>query len=271
MQAGSKRKAIVVVSFGSTYLRAIDTCIVPIEHAIANEFGSYKVYRAFTSTFVRDRLGAQGVTVEGLAELLERLLQEGYEEIVIQPTHIIDGAEYRRKVLDVARVYQARLARLRIGMPLLACDASLHSLSEQEEIARAIAGQFPALADDEAVVLMGHGSRCAGSSVYASLQTAFEQLGMAVVIGVMEEEDSMSLEYVLERLSEMKRVRSIYLAPLLLVAGCHTQKDMTGGEASWQASLTRAGYKVKTHLVGLGENPAIRALYVKRICNLIEK
>lgn len=271
MQSGAKRKAIVIVSFGSTYLRAIDTCIAPIERAIANEFGSYKVYRAFTSTFVRDRLGTQGVPVEGLAALLERLAQEGYEEVVVQPTHIIDGAEYRQKVLGVAQAYQARFDRLRIGMPLLMCETGEKRLIDHEMIARAIAARLPKVADDEVVVLMGHGSRCAGSSVYASLQTAFERLGMAVVIGVMEEDTALSLESVQKCLSEGKKVRCVHLVPLLLVAGCHTRKDMTGEKDSWQVRLERAGYQVKVYCQGLGENPAIRALYVKRIRDLIEK
>lgn len=268
MQSGGKKKAIIVVSFGSTYLRAIDMCIAPIEDAIAETFGEYDVYRAFTSTLVRRRLGSQGMAVENPADLLERLAQEGYEEVVVQPTHIIDGAEYRQKVLGVARAYQARFDRLRIGIPLLTCETE-EEKSDHELIARAIAGQFPALADDEAVVLMGHGSRCAGSSVYASLQTVFERLGVAVLIGVMEEDNALSLESVQKRLSEGKKMRCVHLIPLLLVAGCHTRKDMAGGKDSWQVRLERAGYQVKVYCQGLGENPAIRALYVKRIRDLL--
>lgn len=263
------KKAIVVVSFGTTYREAIDTCILPIEQAIAEAFGEYDIYRAFTSRFVQKRLGERGIAVECLPEVLAKLVEDGYTEVAVQPTHIMAGAEYRKKVVAVCESYRDGFARMWIGRPLLGCCGDELSGKDCVSVVRAVAHQFPPLLPNEAVVLMGHGSQCVGSTVYACLQNAFTDCGMRVVVGVMEESDTQSFEYVLSRLEKWQSVGTVHLMPFLVVAGCHTQKDMMGGESSWQVRLEQAGYRVMPYLRGLGANPLVRALYVERIRTMI--
>lgn len=265
------KKAIVVVSFGTTYGEAIDTCIMPIEQTIAESFGEYDVYRAFTSRFVQKRLGERGIAVDGLPEVLAKLIETGYTEVVVQPTHIMDGAEYRKKVAEVCEAYRDRFEQLWIGRPLLGYCGDELSGEDCLAVVRAVAHQFPPLSPNEAVVLMGHGSQCVGSTVYACLQSSFTDCGMRVVVGVMEDGDAQSFEYVLRRLREWQSVDSVHLMPFLVVAGCHTQKDMIGEESSWQVRLEQAGYRVMPYLRGLGANPLVRALYVERIRTMIDK
>lgn len=271
MRSTVKKRAIVVVSFGTTYERAIDTCILPIEQAVAASFPSYDVYRAFTSQFVRQRLCARGIAVETMVQVLSRLSEEGYDEVIVQPTHMIDGAEYREKVLRAAESYQARFSVLKIGRPLLVCEEGTYCSLDHMEIARAVKENLPMVAEDEVILLMGHGSKCERGSVYPCLQAAFDAIGSNVLIGVMEEHDAMSLDSVMTRLAHRSSVRCIHLAPFLLVTGCHIRKDMAGDERSWQSRLERAGYRVRSYFQGLGENPAVRALYVKRIAEMIEE
>lgn len=265
------KKAIVVVSFGTTYNEAIDTCIMPIERAIAEAFGEYDVYRAFTSRFVQKRLGERGIAVDCLPEVLAKLIENGYTEAIVQPTHIMDGAEYRKKVVAVCESYRDRFTRLCIGRPLLGCCGDELSGEDCLAVVRAVAHQFPSLSPNEAVVLMGHGSQCVGSTVYACLQSSFAECGMSVVVGVMEEGDAQSFEYVLHRLQEWQSVDTVHLMPFLVVAGCHTQNDMIGGEASWQVRLEKVGYQVMPYLCGLGANPLVRALYVEWIRTMIDE
>lgn len=263
-----KKRAIIVVSFGTTYIEALEACIEPIEQSIAESFDSYTVCRAFTSVFVRSRLAEYGIVVDGLPEVLKRLSREGYTEVVIVPTHIIEGEEYRNKVVAVAAEYRSRFARLVVGRPLLMCSDEKKCSIDYREIVEVLRLQFPPLREDEVVVLMGHGSKCAQGSVYPCLQDAFDACGLKVIVGVMEEGDLLSFDYVMKRIRENGNVRKVYLVPFLLVAGCHVEKDMTG-DGSWQMHLQEAGYQVESYLHGLGENEAIRALYVKRVRELL--
>lgn len=263
-----EKRAIVVVSFGTTYIDALKTCIEPIEKAIAESFTSYAVYRAFTSVFVRGRLAQSGIASDSLPEVLERLCREGYEKVVVVPTHIIEGEEYRNKVSMVAEEYRPRFARLVVGRPLLSCCDEKNCPIDYRDVVEALRSQFPALESDEVIVLMGHGSNCAQDSVYPCLQETFDACGLNVLVGVMEKGDLLSLDYVMKRIRAMGNVKKVYLVPFLLVAGCHVEKDMTGDD-SWQMQLQDAGYQVISYLHGLGENEAIRALYVKRVRELL--
>lgn len=262
------KRAIIVVSFGTTYIDALKTCIEPIEKAVAESFGSYAVYRAFTSVFVRKRLAELGIVTESLPEVLERLSQDGCREVVIMPTHIIEGEEYRSKVATVAEEYHGQFARLVVGRPLLACCDESNCSVDYRKIAEALRLQFPPIRSDEIVVLMGHGSKCAQGSVYPCLQEAFDERGLRVIVGVMEEGDALSFTYVMKRIREYGDVKKVYLVPFMLVAGCHVEKDMTG-DGSWQTVLQEAGYQVESYLHGLGENEAIRTLYVKRVREML--
>ncbi len=264
----SEKRAIIVVSFGTTYIDALKTCIEPIEKAIAESFDSCAVHRAFTSAFVRKRLAELGIVTESLPEVLERLSQDGYAEVVIMPTHIIEGEEYRNKVAAVAEEYRSRFARLVVGRPLLTCCDENDCSADYREIAEALRLQFPPIRSDEVVVLMGHGSKCAQGSVYPCLQETFDACGLRVIVGVMEEGDALSFAYVMKRIRDCGDVKKVYLVPFLLVAGCHVEKDMTG-DGSWQAELQEAGYQVESYLHGLGENEEIRALYVKRVREML--
>ena len=263
-----EKRAIVVVSFGTTYIDALKACIEPIERAIVKAFESYTLYRAFTSDFVRRRLAEHGIAVDSLPEVLERLSRDGYAEVIIMPTHIIEGEEYRNKVVMMAAEYQTRFARLVVGRPLLVCSDETTCASDHRKIAEALRLQFPPLDSDEAVVLMGHGSKCEQGSVYHCLQEAFDVSGLRVIVGVMEDGDALSVDHVVKRLDEMGNIRKVYLMPLLLVAGCHVKKDMIG-DGSWQRRLQEAGYQVESYPHGLGENKAIRALYVERVRELL--
>ena len=263
----SEKRAIIVVSFGTTYIESLDTCIVPIEAAVAGAFDACAVHRAFTSVFVRGRLAESGIIVDGLPDVLERLCSEGYREVIIAPTHIIAGEEYRKKIVSVADAYRSRFDRLAVGRPLLPCEVDSSCSVDFKEVAQAIRTQIPPLSEGDAVVLLGHGSRCAEGSVYPCLQEAFDSSSDPVLVGVMEEGDALSLDYVMRQLGKRTAVQQIYLMPFLLVAGCHTAKDMK----RWQARMEDAGYRVIPYLHGLGENAAIRALYIKRIREMMDE
>lgn len=206
MRTADKKRAIVAVSFGTTYAESINTCIAPIEEEIATAFPAYQVCRAFTSQMVRRRLREQGIVAEDLAKVLERLAEAGCEEVIVQPTHIIDGAEYRQKVVRTCQAYRDRFARLMIGTPLLVCGQEECSI-DHVQIARAVSAQIPAMTDEKATILMGHGSKCEQGSVYPCLQAAFDRFASRIFVGVMAEGDAMSFDSVVAKLAQYPRVR----------------------------------------------------------------
>ncbi len=58
--------------------------------------------------------------------------------------------------------------------------------------------------------------------------------------------------------------RQIHLMPFMIVAGDHAQNDMAGdGEDSWKSILEANGFEVSCHLMGLGELPEIRKIFVE--------
>lgn len=259
-----EKRAIIVASFGTTYVEAMNRCIVPIEEAFKASFPSWNVVRALTSAFVRERLAKHGIEAQSLPDVLERLCGEGYREVIIIPTHIIAGEEYKSKVLQTAGAYRGRFDRLAVGRPLM-----MHGdrAAEYDELVQALCSQFPPLGEKEAVVLMGHGSRGADNTVYLSLQEAFDARGDAVVVGVLEAYDALSLDPVMERLGKMISLKKVHLMPLLIVAGSHAEKDMR----AWRARMQEAGYHTEVYLHGLGENAQVRELYVKRARQLINE
>ena len=260
----SKKQVIVVVSFGTTYVEALNRCIVPIEEAVATAFPSYRVVRAITSAFVRGRLAEHGIEAESLPNILARLYEEGYREVIVAPTHIIAGEEYRDKVVSAVDAYRDRFESLTVGRPLMMCsDRS----AEYDDLVQALCSQFPQLGAEDVVVLMGHGSRGADNSVYLLLQEAFADRSETVVVGILESCDILSLDTVMERLATLRSVKKVHLMPFLVVAGSHAAKDMQ----EWQARIQAAGYQTEAYLYGLGENAAIRELYVERIRKITDK
>ena len=249
------KKAILAVSFGTSYRETLEKNITAIEAALAGALPHRDLHRAFTSSMIMKKLQARdGLSVPNTAQALENLLAKGYDDVVVQPTHLMNGDEYD-KLMAQARPFAGRFARLAFGKPLLS------GIGDYPAAARALEAWFPERRDDRAVVLMGHGTGHFANAAYALLEYVFHDRGRVdVLIGTVE--GYPTLEEVLRRLGERPGVKHVDLWPLMVVAGDHAQNDMAGDdEAAWRVRLEAAGYRVTCHLNGLGENPGIRALF----------
>ena len=266
------RKAIVVVSFGTTYAKARKNCIEAVENRIRQSFPEYVVYRAFTSKMVMKHLAEQdNILVDDLAAILTKLKDAGYMEVIIQTTHLTPGEEYEKKVLSVARQYEQVFPKFAVGRPLLYFKGDDGQPDDFALAADALKEQMPAqFGTSQAVVFMGHGSPNQHNPAYELMQRYFDKAQMNALVGVVEESDFPSFADVQLLLAE-RRVKQIILMPLLLVAGDHALNDMAGlDKESWRSQLLKQGYEVEIYLHGLGENTAIQNLYVQHVQDAIK-
>lgn len=252
------KKALVVVSFGTTYEGAIGA-IVNIEETCKKAYPDYDFYRAFTSGMIIRKLKrTQDITIMNPEDVMEHLVAEGYEEVICQPTHIIGGIEYD-KLSAILMNYKDKIPVIRIGKPLLSDE------SDYESVCQAVMDQVKdRLEENDALVLMGHGSEHSANSTYFMFEDMLRDMGynntfMATVEGFPK------LDYILRRLKRT-HVEKVVLMPLLIVAGLHAREDLAGDEEdSWKSILVKNGFQVEPFVIGLGEFDAIARLFAKHL------
>jgi sirohydrochlorin cobaltochelatase len=248
------KRALLVVSFGTSHHDTMEKTISAIEADMAAAFPGWEVRRAFTSGMILRKLRERdGLDIDTVERALARLVVEEFDAVVIQPTHVMSGEEYD-KLTAQAAPYAGQFKTFAIGAPLLT------SVEDYMAAVPAVLSELPPAEGDHALVLMGHGTEHFANAVYAELEYVFHDLGHRnVFLGTVE--GYPALEQVMRRLAE-REIKSVTLAPLMVVAGDHAKNDMAGpGEDSWKSQLEAAGYQVDCVVRGLGEFPAVRAQF----------
>lgn len=247
------KKAILVVSFGTTYPDALEQAIAATENAVAEAFPGWEVRRAFTSGMIIRKLRQRdGLELDNVAQAMERLESEGFTHVAVQPTHVMHGEEYE-KMLSQLEPYRLRM-QLSVGAPLL------HTVADYEAVADALLEWLPPLERGEALVLMGHGTAHFANSAYAQLEHILQARCDRVYVATVE--GYPTLDSVKRQLARHPEIQKLTLSPFMLVAGDHARNDMSGAEDSWEAQLKEAGYAVRSVLLGLGQCAKIRELFV---------
>lgn len=251
-------KAILVVSFGTSFPETRAKTIERIEEDIRSAYPNRHVYRAWTSKMIIKKLKQRdGIHINNVKEAMEEMQKDGITDVLIQPTHVINGIENDLMKED-ALTYRDAFARITFGAPLLT--------SEQDslEVINALTAEWGGLPENEALVLMGHGTPHYANAIYAALDYALKDRGYEnIFMGTVEAYPSMdSLQRQVARFNPSR----IHLAPFMIVAGDHAQNDLAGeGEDSWKNQFSRAGYSVVCHLKGLGEYAGIRKIFLRHI------
>lgn len=255
------KKAILVVSFGTSYHDTLEKTIQAAENAIGAAFPGWEVRRAFTSSIILKKLRTRdNLIIDNVSQAMARLESEGFTHIAVQPTHVMHGEEYE-KLLSQLQPYRQRL-NIQVGEPLLDQQA------DYEKVADALLAWLPQRAADEALVLMGHGTPHFANAAYGQLEQNLQDRQDNVFVGTVE--GYPTLERVEQQLAACPAIKKVLLAPFMLVAGDHARNDMAGDEDSWKVQLEEKGYEVQCVLKGLGECPAIRDLFVQHCAAAVE-
>lgn len=259
------KRAILVVSFGTSYNESRDLTIGAIENAIADAFPEYEVRRAFTSQIIIDKLAKRdGLIIDNVGGALDRAVADGITTLVVQPTHLMDGYEYTDLAEELAE-YQPQFETVVLGAPLLTSDADF------DAVADAITARTADYDDGQtAICFMGHGTESDANSVYPKLQETLTEKGYTnYYVGTVEAEPS--LDDVLAAVGANADYTKVVLEPLMVVSGDHATNDMAGDEDdSWKSCFTAAGYEVTCLLEGLGQNDDICKLYVSHTQDAID-
>ena len=255
------KKAILAVSFGTSYPDTLQRTIAATEEMLGKTFPDWEVRRAFTSGMIIRKLQKRdGVEIDTVTQAMKRLEAEGYTHVAVQSTHVMHGEEYE-KMLSQLEPFRLRL-RIAVGMPLL------HAQEDYEKTAKALLEWLPPVEENEALVLMGHGTEHFANSAYAQMEQVLREHSDRVYLATVE--GYPTLDTLLEQLKE-RQYQEVVLVPMMLVAGDHAQNDMAGDEEdSWKSVLTRHGYTVTLQMQGLGAYPAVQALYVAHVQHMLE-
>lgn len=250
-------KAILVVSFGTSYEETRRKTIDRIEEEIAAEFPQYAVYRAWTSGMIRRKLlKRDGLRIPDVKEALMQMHNDGVSEVIVQPTHVLNGIEndqMTQEVLACGECFQ----HVAIGAPLLTTQR------DNDRIVQIIAGELHP-AKDEALVLMGHGTEHYSNTIYAALDYQFHDMGYPnIFVGTVEAYPSFESVLKKVRASGLKRV---LLTPFMIVAGDHANNDLAGeGKDSWKSRFEREGFEVQCVLKGLGEYEGVHSMFADHV------
>lgn len=259
------KKAILVVSFGTSYLDTLEKTIEKAEKQIRDTFSEYDIYRAFTSHKIIKKLQEKyEIFIDTPEAMLEKLYDSGYEEIIMQPLHMIPGEEFIY-INKIAEIFKEKFELLKVGRPIFYYQG-IEELPQDYSLF--IEATKELYEENNAVVLMGHGTAHPANSVYGCLQAVFEDEGYENVF-VTTVEGYPNFENVISRVKR-KDIREVTLAPLMVVAGDHARNDMASDEKeSLKSMLEAEGIKVNVYMKGLGENEKFNKLYINRIDDLI--
>ena len=263
MQALPDKDAMVVMSFGTTVKKTRDRTITATVEDIQKALPDVKVVVAYTSHIIIERIRAkEGLIIPTPEEALEQLKAEGYTRIALASLDIIPGMEYDYKC-GIYRNYRNQFKKMTMGLPLLFWQGQEDQRDDVMETVEAFATQFPALADDEALLVMTHGTPHPSNAVYAVIQDRLNKLGKGK-IHVYSVEGMPMLEHVIPVLKQ-ECVKHVTLMPMMMVAGDHANNDMAGDdEDSHKTILEKEGFSVTPYIHGMGENTAVRKIFVER-------
>ena len=277
---------LLVVSFGTSFNASRAADIKGIEDALQAAYPDWSVRRAFTAQIIINHVQARdGEKIDNMQQAMDRAVANGVKNLVVQPTHLMHGAEYD-EMMEMIDSYRDKFESVAVAEPLLGevgADAAVIN-SDKEAVAKAITAAAvkdagfdsldAAAAEKTAFVFMGHGTSHTAKISYSQMQTTMQTLGYDnVFIGTVEgEPEETACENVIEAVKAAGYTK-VVLRPLMVVAGDHANNDMAGADDdSWLSQFKASGAfeEVDTQIAGLGEISDIQQLYIAHTKAAIE-
>ena len=276
--APDKENEILVVSFGTSFNDSRVATIGAIEKAIQAANPDWAVRRAFTAQIIINHvLARDGEQIDNVKQALDKAVEAGVKNLVVQPTHLMHGAEYDELVAALAP-YQDKMA-ITVAEPLLGevgADATVIN-DDKKAVAEALVAEAVKVADFDSIeaakeagvafVFMGHGTSHEANVTYNQMQTVMNELGYDnVFIGTVEgEPEDTACDVVIGKVADAG-YKTVYLRPMMVVAGDHANNDMADPDdpESWLSQFGASGKfdAVMCQIAGLGEIPAVLDIYV---------
>ena len=261
------KPVILVVSFGTSYNDSRHITIGAIEDAIREAYPDYDVRRAFTAQIIIDKLAERdGIVIDNFEQAMDKLVEEGVQKVIVQPTHLMAGYEYIDVLNSLQSNYADKFEAIVLGDPLLTSD------EDYSEVVEAICDATAEYDDGQtAICFMGHGTEADSNGDYAHLQQVLTDAGhTSYFVGTVEA--TPTFDDVVEAAQAAGFTKAV-LRPLMVVAGDHANNDMADTEDpdSFASKFIAAGFEVECVVEGLGQLVAIDDIYVRHVADAINQ
>ena len=264
-EAKAPKPVILVVSFGTSYNDSRHITIGAIEDAIREAYPDYDVRRAFTAQIIIDKLAERdGIVIDNFEQAMDKLVEEGVQKVIVQPTHLMAGYEYTDVLNSLQSNYADKFDAIVLGDPLLTSD------EDYSEVVEAICDATAEYDDGQtAICFMGHGTEADSNGDYTHLQQVLTDAGhTSYFVGTVEA--TPTFDDVVEAAQAAGFTKAV-LRPLMVVAGDHANNDMADTEDpdSFASKFIAAGFEVECVVEGLGQLVAIDDIYVRHVADAI--
>lgn len=254
------KRAILLVSFGTSYVDAGRNSLDAICRDLRTAADGIPVYQAYTSGMIIEKLLGQGIKIDTVDEAVHAAIERQITNLYVIPSHMISGMEYQ-KMVRILEKYRSKFQEIKIAPSVL----------QEEEDCERIADllcDILQFRSEYIYILMGHGTEDEANIRYQQMNEAFQRKGITNV-HIASVEAKPDLEDIMQILKGLKSVKKVILHPFMVVAGDHARNDMAGDTDSYATRLEEAGYQVEAVVKGLGEYPAFRKIYVDKLQELL--
>ena len=260
--APAAKPVILVTSFGTSFGNSRHITIGAVEDDIREAFPDYDVRRAFTAQIIIDHVEKDtGRHINNFEEAMDKLVEEGCKEVIVQPTHLTAGAEYNDIKDSIEKNYKDKIEKITLGDPLMTSD------DDYKKVMKAVTDAMEKYeGKDTVIVLMGHGNEGSPSDVYDKFQKMLKEDGKRDYFVCTVEQEPGFKEAV--DFAKEGGYKKAVLRPLMVVAGDHANNDMAGAEGdpeSLAKMMEAAGLEVTSVVEGLGQLEAIDEIYVEHV------
>ena len=251
------KASVLMVHFGTTFDDTRKNTIDAVNDEAKKEFPDMEIREAYTSRIIMRRLKERGIVKDNPAEALDKLAKEGYTHIIVQPTNVINGVE-SKTLEQQLEMYKNKFKEIRTGSALLSAP------EDYKAVAEIINKEVGELADDEAVVLVGHGTHDSGNAAYPAMDYTAKSMGYKFYVGTIE--GFPEFDDVVKGLKK-DNIKKVILMPFMFVAGDHANNDIA---VDWKEALEKEGFIVEVKLTSLGMMEDIRKMFIDHAKFMLE-